>query len=158
MKNKAIINIGLIILALGIFLNFAPAVMAADDAPSTPSTGVVWLGIPPQCLECGNCSMCDIFNVATNIGKFIIGIIGSILFVYFIYGGIWMLIAAGRANYIQKGKDILINSVIGLAIIFGAYLIVSLIVLALTGGEISVDKLVTPQLDCPEAPSCGTQK
>jgi hypothetical protein len=58
------------------------------------------------------------------IGRIIeaaLGIVGSIALVMFIYGGFTWMLAAGNAEAVSKGKNILIWSVIGLVIIFFSY-------------------------------------
>jgi len=151
MKNKTFTKITLIVLLCFFLIGIISFAQAQNEESSK---GIPWLGIEGACLQCGNCTICDIVNVGLNIGKFLIGIIGSIIFVYFIYGGIWLLISGGDANKIAKGKNIIINSVIGLAIIMFAYFFVFFIVFALTGGDINVENLVTPQLKCQPAPTC----
>jgi len=54
----------------------------------------------------------------------ILGLVGSLALVMFIYGGLVWTTAAGSAEKIQKGKDILVWATIGLIIIFSAYAIV----------------------------------
>lgn len=155
MKNKSILKIITVALfALLLIFNISLIAQAADESSQT---GVVWLGIPSQCLECGNCSLCDIMNVAINIGKFVIGIIGSIIFVYFIYGGIVMLTSGGDSTKINKGKSILINSVIGLAIVMFAYFFVFIIVLVASGGNVKAEDLINPQINCSAAPACPSK-
>ncbi|MDD5340932.1 MAG: hypothetical protein PHC97_00670 [Patescibacteria group bacterium] len=90
----------------------------------------------PACVSTGDCSLCDIIQTVINIGRFVIGIIGSIIFIYFVYGGIYMLASHGNPAMVSKGKNILVNSVIGLTIVILAYTIVNFAVLAATGGQI----------------------
>lgn len=69
-----------------------------------------------------------------SIIKVILGVVGSIAFVMFIYGGMFMLTSRGNPEMISKGKNILIWSVIGLLVIFGSYVFVSFILTAIQGG------------------------
>ncbi len=106
--------------------------------------------ILPPCATTGDCSLCDLVNVAINIGKFILAITGSLLLLFFIYGGFFMLISGGDSNKVKKGKEIIMNALIGLAIIFSAYLIVAFILVVLSGGSISdPQKWVESKLVCP---------
>lgn len=91
--------------------------------------------ILPACVESGNCTLCDIIQTAINAAKVILGIIGSLVLFMFIYGGFMMLTSAGKSEQINKGKNILINSVIGLAIIFSSYLVVITVVSVITNQE-----------------------
>ncbi|MEA1963227.1 MAG: pilin [Patescibacteria group bacterium] len=65
----------------------------------------------------------------------VLGIVGSLALVMFIYGGfVWML-AAGSNEKVQKGKDILIWATIGLVVIFASYAIVDFVLRGITGKE-----------------------
>ncbi|MFA5188225.1 MAG: pilin [Patescibacteria group bacterium] len=90
--------------------------------------------ILPDCASTGRCSLCDIIQTAINFGYFLFGIVGALVLLYFFYGGFRMLISAGRSDEIKKGKDILVNSVVGLMIVFLAYFGVNFIISAVTGG------------------------
>jgi hypothetical protein len=64
------------------------------------------------------------------IGKIInaiLGIVGSLALVMFIYGGFTWMLAAGNQEKVQKGKDILIWATIGLIVIFSAYALVKFV-------------------------------
>ncbi|MFA5360285.1 MAG: hypothetical protein WC349_05045 [Patescibacteria group bacterium] len=69
-------------------------------------------------------------DLPTLLGKVInsiMGIIGSLALVMFIYGGaIWML-SAGNQEQVTKGKNILIWAAVGIVIIFSAYALVKLV-------------------------------
>lgn len=69
-----------------------------------------------------------------NIIKAILGIIGSIAFLMFIYGGFLWMTAAGDAKKVEKGRDTLVWATIGLATIFFAYAAVSFVIKSITGG------------------------
>lgn len=61
------------------------------------------------------------------IGKIIgaiLGVVGSLALVMFIYGGFTWMTAAGSSEKVKKGKDILIWAVLGLVVIFASYAIV----------------------------------
>ena len=69
----------------------------------------------------------DINILIGQIINAVLGIVGSLALVMFIYGGfVWML-AAGNNEKVQKGKDILVWATIGLVIIFSAYAIVKFV-------------------------------
>jgi hypothetical protein len=64
------------------------------------------------------------------IGKVIngvMGLVGSIALVMFIYGGFTWMLAAGSPQRVTKGKDILVWATIGLIVIFSAYGLVNFI-------------------------------
>ena len=64
------------------------------------------------------------------IGKVIeaiLGVVGSLALLMFIYGGFTWMFAAGNNERVQKGKEILIWATIGLVVIFSAYGLIKLI-------------------------------
>jgi hypothetical protein len=54
----------------------------------------------------------------------IFGVVGSLALLMFVWGGLTWMMAAGNQEKIKKGRDIIIWTVIGLAVIFFAYAIV----------------------------------
>ncbi|MFC1678400.1 pilin [Patescibacteria group bacterium] len=64
----------------------------------------------------------------------ILGIVGSLALVMFIYGGLTWMTASGNNEKIQKGKDILMWAALGLVVIFSAYAMVKFILEALNQG------------------------
>ncbi len=70
-----------------------------------------------------------------RVVKGVLGISGSLALIMFIYGGIIWLTSGGSPERIKKGKNTLIWAVIGMAIIFSAYMAVDLVIRALSSGE-----------------------
>ena len=64
----------------------------------------------------------------------ILGIIGSLALLMFIFGGITWMTSAGSPEKIKKGRDILIWASIGLAIVFFSYAIVKFVIFDIIGG------------------------
>jgi len=58
----------------------------------------------------------------------ILGIVGSLALVMFVFGGIIWMTSSGSADKIKKGRDILIWSIIGLVVIFSAYALVRFVI------------------------------
>jgi hypothetical protein len=79
-------------------------------------------------------------DVRVIIGR-IIGVLtgasGSIALLMFIYGGFLWLTSMGNPERIKKGKEILIWSTLGMIIMFGAYIIVRYILVAITTGTVA---------------------
>lgn len=92
------------------------------------------ISLLPQCAESGNCGVTDILIVLVNAAEFLLGISGAVALLFFVYGGFTMLTSAGRSGEVDKGKTILRNAVIGIAIIFLSGVIVRFTTQALTGG------------------------
>ncbi|MBD3359862.1 MAG: hypothetical protein GF365_04125, partial [Candidatus Buchananbacteria bacterium] len=89
-------------------------------------------GVLPACISTGRCTLCDMVQTAINIGLYLLGIVGALVLLFFVYGGFLMLTSGGAPDRIKKGKDVLINSVIGLGIAFLAYTVVTFTVSAVT--------------------------
>jgi hypothetical protein len=69
-------------------------------------------------------------DIQTMLGKIIyavLGLVGSLALVMFIYGGFTWMLSSGNNEKVQKGKDILIWATLGLVIIFSAYAILKLV-------------------------------
>jgi hypothetical protein len=70
------------------------------------------------------------------IGKVItavIGVVGSIALLMFIYGGIIWMTSSGSSEKVKKGRDILIWSAIGLVVIFMSYALTRFVLGSITG-------------------------
>lgn len=59
----------------------------------------------------------------------ILGIVGSIALVMFIYGGLTWMISGGSAEKVKKGRDIIVWSAVGLIVIFISYGLVRFLIL-----------------------------
>lgn len=68
-----------------------------------------------------------------NIIKALLSVVGAIALLFFIYGGFLWLTSAGEEKKVTQGKNTLMWATIGLAVIFGSYLILSFIINALRG-------------------------
>jgi len=77
------------------------------------------------------CGLNDFVIVAVNISKWILGIVGSLALLMFIYGGIMLMISGGNSEKITQGKQIIIGAVVGLAIVFASYMIITFAIKAL---------------------------
>jgi len=68
--------------------------------------------------------------IQTQTGRIIgvvLSFVGVIFLIMMIYSGIMWMTASGNDQQVQKAKDLLINSVIGIIIIFAAYAITAFI-------------------------------
>ncbi len=61
----------------------------------------------------------------------VLSLSGVLALVAFIYGGLMWLISMGDTAKITKGKNVMIWAVVGLAVIFGSYAIISLVYTAM---------------------------
>ncbi len=104
------------------------AVQAADRGLLPSETGGK---CPTGAVNCGNYTLNDGVQLIVNVMQWILGIVGSLTLLMFVVGGFMFLISGGNAQTVEKGKKILIGSVVGLAIVFGSYMIVKFSMTAL---------------------------
>lgn len=59
--------------------------------------------------------------------EFLTKIIGSVAFLILIVSGIWMIVTTGNETQINKAKDMILYSIIGILVAFGSYMIVTFV-------------------------------
>ena len=77
----------------------------------------------------------DLQTLIGKVIKAVLGIVGSIALLMFIYGGFMWMTSSGNEQKISKGKNVLTWATIGLAIIFLSYTLVNFVIGGLTGGS-----------------------
>jgi len=109
---------------------------SAPSAPPAPSAKGSKL-IPPCALVdpsteqyCNDVS--DLVLLEFRVGEFLFTIIGGLAFAMFIYGGFKMILSFGSPEKFKEGKNVMVAAVVGLAIAFGAYLMIDFILDALS--------------------------
>ncbi len=75
----------------------------------------------------GDYNLNDMVLVVVGASRWVLGIVGSLALLMFIYGGLMFLISAGSSDRVSKAKLILIAAVAGLAIVFASYLIIKFV-------------------------------
>lgn len=75
----------------------------------------------------------DVPVIVGNVIKTVLGIIGSIALVIFLYGGIQWMVSMGDEQKINKGRDTMIWAGLGLIVIFGSYTLVQLLLKTVLG-------------------------
>ncbi|MBI5072054.1 hypothetical protein HZB93_04190 [Candidatus Falkowbacteria bacterium] len=122
-----------LILIIVVGLGLAVALPTLASWPATP--------LLPPCTSSGDCGFNDFILLGINLTKMILGLVGSLTLLFFIYGGVMFLLAGGKSEMIDKGKKIITNAVIGVAIVLGAWIIVNFAIAALTGTPVSNVKI-----------------
>jgi len=123
-------NIILIILTsafiLGSQLAYGAGVLPAATGAATPGC----VSPDPNISDatyCGNYEINDFVSLGIIISKWVLGIVGSLSLLMFIYGGFMFLISTGSAEKIKKATQIITAAVIGLIIVFSSYLIIKFV-------------------------------
>jgi hypothetical protein len=97
-----------------LFLQFLPLLSFAAIVPCGPGT------------EKDMCELCDFFDLFGNLVEFVLlVIVPPIATLLFVYAGIIMFTANGDPNNIKKAKEMMINTIVGLIIIYGAHIFIS---------------------------------
>lgn len=93
--------------------------------------------IPSGCLgaqrAAGECGLPQMLQVAVNLARLMLGLLGSITLIVFVYGGVVWLTAAGNAQRVERGKQVFEGALVGLVIVLAAWVIVNFVLAALTG-------------------------
>lgn len=99
--------------------------------------------------ECGDYSVNDFTYLAIRISQWVLGIVGSLTLLMFIYGGFTFLISAGSSEKVSQAKKIITAAVVGLIIVFGSWLIINFIFKSLGlnwSGEIVKPTIISQQI------------
>lgn len=79
-------------------------------------------GVSEECQITGNCTLDEFVNFIIFRGKVLIPGIGTFALIMFVVGGIYWVISAGSPDKVERGKKIMIGAIIGIIIMFGAWL------------------------------------
>ncbi|MDD3285037.1 MAG: pilin [Patescibacteria group bacterium] len=112
----------IIAISFSVFLSFSIFFPALAGTSACPSGGV--------CID-NPLAAGGIDSPQTLIGRVInsiLGVVGSLALVMFVYGGLLWMTSGGSAEQVKKGRDILIWAAIGLVIIFSAYGLVRFVI------------------------------
>jgi membrane associated rhomboid family serine protease len=124
------------IIFTSLFLSLAILVLATPVKTAVASTTPI---IDPSMTgtagnipyKTGDYSLNDILNVAIGASRWILGIVGSLTLLMFIYGGLMFLISGGSSDKVGQAKKILTAAVIGLLIVFASYIIIQFVLKAM---------------------------
>jgi hypothetical protein len=141
----------IIFVAFSFFFAFAGASVAfaqsgtAGNCPEGQEQQTIMVGATPQVIctttklekntERANVTFKNPLGTVTKpqqlVGKIIsaiLGIIGTIALLMFIYGGFIWMTAAGNEKKVSSGRDILIWAAIGMAVVFTSYAAVKFLI------------------------------
>lgn len=129
MKTKFLLVSFLCLISV-LTLNLFP-VAASSAIPSL----VPMKGDYEKAYNTGNYTLNDFVQTGVNITKIILGTVGSLALMMFVYGGVMMLISSGSSEKVAQAKGIIMAAVVGLVIIFASYIIVSFVIKAIDGNS-----------------------
>ncbi len=127
--------------------NTASAQSVEEQYQDMRSQGIIFAGICENsydecpCRDMGRCELADMLQLLVNLSVFILAISGSAVMLVMVYGGMKLILAHGESTMVTDGKKAIIGAVVGLAIIFGAYAAINVIVSVLKTGTIPTTQL-----------------
>jgi hypothetical protein len=134
LKSKFIATL-LIVLSFvflfGISISFAQVPGTPDGDCQGTNCNTVSLGNPLGGEDGKGPSVNIIIGSVINA---VLGVIGSLALLMFVFGGITWMTSSGSPEKVKKGRDIIIWSVIGLAVIFFSYALVNFVIFDIIGG------------------------
>ena len=114
MKNKKIFwLLAVLVLVFGVLILIKPVHAQIN----------IWQGIE-DCRDTGNCDLTSGETFFLNLIGLILKFLGVAALVGFIYGGITWITSGGSPDKVKRGKDALVGSVVGVAIVLFAYVII----------------------------------
>jgi len=99
---------------------FTLVILIISYSPVLANGGIV----PNEGKENGDYSLDSMILIVVNVSKWILGIVGSLTLLMFVYGGFVFIFSGGSQEKVSQGKTIIINSIIGLVIVFSSFLII----------------------------------
>ena len=96
-----------------------------------------------------SCTFCHFFELINNIVRFVMfNLVPVIAVLMLVFGGVMFLFAGAKPEMLMKAKGIITSTVVGLVIVFGAWVIVNTI-LTKTGIIDTPSILEWYNIDCP---------
>jgi Na+/melibiose symporter-like transporter len=93
--------------------------------------------VPDTCAAGRPCSFCELYSLAVSIINFLIKLAIPLAVLFIAWGGIQVLTASGPGS-VSRGWDTIKNALIGIALVFGAWLIVNTFITFLVSGEFNL--------------------
>jgi uncharacterized membrane protein len=88
-------------------------------------------GLLPACTKSGNCGFCDILATGVNIFRYLLGSLGGIALLLFVWHAFGWITSGGNKEKIEASKKALVHTLIGLVIILASWFLVNLIIMLL---------------------------
>ena len=122
--KKLFLSLIVSLLLLAPALVFAVGGQGESEAPAPCPSGSVCLDNPLGSVSTPQTLIANVINA-------VLGVVGSLALLMFVYGGLIWMTSSGSPEKVKKGRDIIIWSAIGLAIIFSAYGLVRILIVSI---------------------------
>jgi len=136
-----------LVVSLFLFAPLAQAATIAEQYDNMRDQGIIFAGICANsydacaCRDTGDCTLNDMLQLLVNISSFILAISGSVLLLVFVYGGMKWILAHGDPGWVDEGRKALLGGLIGIAIIFGSYVAINVVISVLLTGDVGTNNL-----------------
>lgn len=127
-QNKIILVVALCFLNFSLI--FSPNIALADD-----ETTCNYGRILPSCVCDGDCNINDFVLMFIRLADFFLGIVALVALYFIIMGAFTLIVAGGNPEKIKAGKNTLVSALVGLFVVFAAWVIINSLYYALTGGQ-----------------------
>lgn len=102
--------------------------------------------------DCGDYRVDDFLVLAIKVSRWILGIVGSLTLLMFMYGGFTFLVSAGSSEKIGEATKIITAAVVGLLIVLASFLIIKFVLSSMgitwSGEQLQFDasgkQIITP--------------
>lgn len=118
-------------IVLSLAMAFVPASYAQDklkDEATSKDSGKKPCPANTTCLDNPLGAVDTPQGIIKNVLTGVLGIVGSLALLMFVYGGFTWMLAGGNAENVKKGRDILMWAAIGLVVIFTSYAMVDFVI------------------------------
>jgi len=105
------------------------------------------------CLECGNCGFASVAKGIIDLMMLLFGLMAAVSLIYFIWGGYQFLISGGNQERVQKGKQIMINTIFALIFAFSSNIAIKFIAEDFLGYELLSIEVNETLSECPSLAS-----
>ncbi len=112
-----------IFLAIMVFIFFSlPLIVQAEN-------------VYHQCYLTGNCGFCEALEIGIKISKVIMGLAGSLALLFFVMAGFVLILSQGNPEKIRLGKKMMLSTIIGIFIVYLAWVGVNFIIYSFTNAQ-----------------------
>ncbi|MBU1166923.1 pilin, partial [Patescibacteria group bacterium] len=120
----------------------ATSIAAAVSCDRDTKRGILTAGVSNRCMNCGECNMCDIMNVAIGVGKWIVSLIGLVAVFFIAYAAFLYITSMGNPEKAKAAKSSVTAAIVGLIIVFSSWALVNTITVAF--GATNIGKWYNP--------------
>lgn len=140
--NKTKVFLVLSLFSMGFLFFSAQPAYALNCSPIFKGITPDGCLIPKACTDSqagkdvNDCGLTEALQTVINFSQLLLALTGSAALLVFIYGGLMWILAAGKAEMIDKGRQALVAAVVGMVIVLSSWLIVNSTINALSNGKV----------------------